>query len=97
MMLEALFVVFALHTAKPAVLDPGLDWHALRVCESGDNYEIDTGNGYYGAYQFDAQTWQGVGGEGLPSDAPPREQDRRAQRLYDLRGSAPWPVCGALL
>lgn len=76
----------------------GLDkWAALRRCESGGDYTTNTGNGYYGAYQFDLQTWQSVGGTGLPSDAPPWEQDARAQALYAARGAAPWPICGRFL
>jgi len=67
---------------------------AIRACESGGDYSINTGNGFYGAYQFDLGTWASVGGSGLPSDAPPREQDERAARLYQERGPSPWPVCG---
>ena len=47
----------------------------LRDCESGGNYQDDTGNGYYGAYQFSLGTWERDGYTGLPSDAPPAEQD----------------------
>lgn len=63
----------------------------IRMRESGGNYAINTGNGYYGAYQFDLRTWRGVGGTGLPSEASPAEQDMRAQMLYDRRGCSPWP------
>jgi LysM repeat protein len=63
----------------------------IRQKESGGNYAINTGNGYYGAYQFDLRTWHGVGGTGLPSEASPAEQDMRAQMLYDRRGCSPWP------
>ncbi len=66
----------------------------LRACESGGDYSINSGNGFYGAYQFDFQTWASVGGSGLPSDASPDEQDYRAALLWRSRGSAPWPVCG---
>lgn len=72
-------------------------WARLRQCESGGNYQTNTGNGFYGAYQFDLQTWQSVGGSGLPSDAPPEEQDARAKALYAQRGAQPWPVCGRFL
>lgn len=63
----------------------------IRLRESGGNYAINTGNGYYGAYQFSLGTWRGVGGTGLPSEASPAEQDMRAQMLYDRRGCNPWP------
>jgi LysM repeat protein len=63
----------------------------VRMRESGGNYADNTGNGYYGAYQFSLGTWRGVGGSGLPSSASPAEQDMRAQMLYDERGCSPWP------
>lgn len=72
-------------------------WRKLRFCESTEQYDISTGNGYYGAYQFDLITWVGVGGEGDPSEAPPEEQDARARYLYHLNGWYPWPVCGRFL
>lgn len=48
----------------------------LRQCESGGNYAENTGNGYYGAYQFSLGTWQRLGLSGLPSSAPPSVQDQ---------------------
>ena len=72
-------------------------WRKLRFCESTEQYDISTGNGYYGAYQFDLITWVGIGGEGDPSKAPPEEQDARARYLYHLNGWYPWPVCGRFL
>jgi LysM repeat protein len=83
--------------AAPANHAPGAPgiFARIRQLESGGNYAINTGNGYYGAYQFDLQTWRGVGGSGLPSDASPEEQDMRAQMLYQRRGCNPWPnTCG---
>jgi hypothetical protein len=65
----------------------------LRECESGNNYSINTGNGYYGAYQFNLQTWRGVGGTGYPHQNPPHVQDEMATRLYEQRGWQPWPSC----
>lgn len=76
----------------------GLNWGALAACESGGNASVVSSNGlYHGLYQFDAQTWQSVGGSGVASDASAAEQTQRAQQLYDSRGSQPWPVCGARL
>jgi hypothetical protein len=63
----------------------------VRARESSGNYATNTGNGYYGAYQFDLGTWKSVGGSGLPSQASPAEQDMRAQALYAQRGCSPWP------
>jgi hypothetical protein len=65
----------------------------LRQCESGGNYAINTGNGYYGAYQFNLQTWRSVGGSGYPHQNPPSVQDEMATRLYESRGWSPWPSC----
>jgi hypothetical protein len=74
---------------------PGAAYLAgLRACESGGNYATDTGNGFYGAYQFDLGTWASIGGSGNPAAASPAEQDYRAALLWRARGSAPWPVCG---
>lgn len=75
----------------------GLNWAALAQCESGGNPATNTGNGFYGLYQFDEQTWHAVGGAGLPSDNSAGEQTYRAQILYKQRSDSPWPVCGAKL
>ncbi len=72
------------------------DWLRLRVCESGNNYSINTGNNYYGAYQFDLGTWQSVGGTGYPHQASPAEQDARALQLWRQRGWSPW-LCASIL
>jgi hypothetical protein len=72
-------------------------WLQLRTCESGDNYAENTGNGFYGAYQFSQQTWNGLGLSGLPSSAPPAVQDQAAMRLQAEDGWAPWPACSAAL
>ena len=76
----------------------GLNWAALRKCESSGNYQAVSKNGKYrGAYQFDMKTWAGYGPAGDPAQASPAEQDRRAQLLYQARGIQPWPRCGKLL
>ncbi len=82
-------------TAAPA--PAGGVWLALRECESGDNYQADTGNGYYGAYQFALGTWWSIGFTGMPNQAPPAVQDRAAALLQSLQGWSPWPVCSAVL
>ncbi len=74
---------------------PSNDWYRLRMCESTNRYNINTGNGYYGAYQFDLSTWRSVGGSGYPHQASPAEQDYRALILYRNRGWGPW-VCASL-
>lgn len=63
----------------------------LRSCEG--NYKSNTGNGYYGAYQFDKRTWGNYGGYELASDAPAAVQDEKAWQTYKARGWQPWPTC----
>ena len=58
----------------------------LRGCESGGNYADNTGNGYYGAYQFSLGTWQRLGLSGLPSDAAPSVQDQAIVRNTNSSG-----------
>jgi hypothetical protein len=72
-------------------------WLALRECESGDDYQTDTGNGYYGAYQFALPTWESLGFTGLPSQAPPAVQNEAARMLQARSGWGQWPVCAARL
>jgi peptidoglycan hydrolase-like protein with peptidoglycan-binding domain len=73
------------------------DFARLRACESSGNYRINTGNGYYGAYQFDLQTWRGLGYGGRPDQAAPATQDAAARRLQASRGWSPWPSCARQL
>jgi len=86
---------------RPVVTSSGVGgvWACIRAHESGGNYATNTGNGYYGAYQFTLSTWYSVGGRGLPSQASPAEQDMRAQMLQARSGWTPWPMtsrrCGA--
>lgn len=87
-------------TAKPApraVVASGDVWSRLAQCESGGNPAINTGNGYYGAYQFSASTWKSVGGSGLPHQASLEEQTARAQMLQARSGWGQWPACSAKL
>ncbi len=76
---------------------PGGVWACIRQKESGGNYATNTGNGYYGAYQFSERTWLGIGGSGLPSQAAPAVQDAMAQRLQQRSGWGQWSthsLCG---
>jgi cell division protein FtsN len=81
----------------PAASSTSDDFARLRQCESGGNYSDDTGNGYYGAYQFSESTWQSLGYPGIPSDASPAQQDQAAQQLQAQDGWSPWPSCSAQL
>ena len=87
----AAVVVGDVFTSGAAYAADATDFARLRRCESGGNYRINTGNGYYGAYQFDLRTWRGLGYGGLPSNAAPAIQDEAARRLQAARGWGPWP------
>jgi len=67
---------------------------AVRWCESRGNYATNTGNGFFGAYQFTLPSWWSVGGRVMPHLASPPEQDYRAVRLLWVQGRGAWPVCG---
>jgi hypothetical protein len=73
------------------------NFQRLRQCESSDNYSTNTGNGYYGAYQFHPRTWHSLGYSGLPNQAPPSVQDEAAARLQAQQGWRPWPACSRKL
>jgi hypothetical protein len=81
----------------PAYVSTSGSFAELRECESGDNYSDNTGNGYYGAYQFSEETWQGLGYSGLPSDASPSVQDQAAEQLQARSGWGQWPQCSTEL
>ena len=83
-------------TAPAGAVGPGL-LASLRACESGGNYGADTGNGYYGAYQFTLGTWRSLGLGGLPNQAAPAVQDQAAQTLAARRGWGQWPGCARRL
>jgi hypothetical protein len=75
-------------------------WDDLARCESGGNWAINTGNGYYGGLQFSLGTWQQYGGTefaAYPHLATREEQIIVAERLRAVRGYAPWPSCRAKL
>jgi transglycosylase-like protein len=72
-------------------------WLQLRECESGNNYRENTGNGYYGAYQFSGQTWTDLGFPGRPDLEPPGLQDAAAMKLQAEAGWGQWPACAAAI
>lgn len=71
-----------------------LNWAALAKCESGGNPAENTGNGFYGMYQFSESTWLSLGGTGYPNQASAAEQTDLAELLYERSGAGQWPVCG---
>ena len=72
-------------------------WDRLAQCESGGNWSINTGNGYYGGLQFLPSTWRANGGSGMPHQASRAEQIRVAENLRAKSGFAPWPACSKKL
>jgi len=78
---------------RQQVVPAGDVWARLRKCESGGRYNINTGNGFYGAYQFHPRTWRGLGYPGLPHQAPPEIQDEAARKLQARSGWGQWPAC----
>lgn len=70
------------------------NWDAVAACESGGNWAINTGNGYYGGLQFTMGTWHANGGSGSPSSASREEQIRVAENVARNQGMGAWPVCG---
>lgn len=68
-------------------------WRALRECESHNRYDLNTGNGYYGAYQFKLGTWQNLGFSGYPHQATPAVQDEAARVLQAKLGWGQWGEC----
>ena len=73
-------------------------WDRLAQCESGGNWAINTGNGYYGGLQFSLGTWRAYGGSGLPSQASRETQIAIATKVRDASGGyGAWPACAASL
>ena len=73
-------------------------WDRVAACESGGNWSINTGNGYYGGLQFSDRTWDGFGGEryaATANRATKAQQITIAQRVLAVQGPGAWPTCGA--
>lgn len=68
-------------------------WAQLAQCESGGNPKTNTGNGFYGMYQFTLETWQSLGGTGYPHEADAATQTAMAKKLQAQAGWGQWPGC----
>jgi LysM repeat protein len=79
--------------AAPAQAAPTSVWDRVAACESGGNWHINTGNGYYGGLQFSLATWHGYGGAGNPADASKSTQIAIAEKVLAGQGWGAWPVC----
>ncbi|GAA4596920.1 LysM repeat protein [Actinoplanes octamycinicus] len=83
--------------ASPASAAPNVNWDAVAKCESGGNWRINTGNGYYGGLQFSRSTWRAHGGGKYGSTAnlaSKSEQIVVAERVLRNQGIGAWPTCG---
>ncbi|MGW0217326.1 transglycosylase family protein [Micromonospora chokoriensis] len=81
--------------AAPA--QAGVNWDAIAQCESGGNWKINTGNGYFGGLQFSQSTWAGYGGKkyAARADLASRgEQIAIAEKVLAGQGIGAWPTCG---
>ena len=75
-------------------------WDEVAACESGGDWSINTGNGYYGGLQFSQSTWEGFGGtEYAPSadQASKSQQIAVAEKVLASQGAGAWPNCGSAL
>jgi hypothetical protein len=82
--------------SSPAQAAPASVWDRVAACESGGNWSINTGNGYYGGLQFSYSTWKAYGG-GAYADtanhATKAQQITIAERVLQSQGPGAWPVC----
>lgn len=70
-------------------------WQGVANCESGGNWSINTGNGFYGGLQFNLHTWRAYGGYGYPHQNSPYDQSLVAERVRTQgQGLGAWPHCG---
>ena len=86
-------------TRRPSGGTPasGSVWDRLAQCESGGNWSINTGNGYYGGLQFSLGTWRAYGGSGYPHQNSRAQQIAIAQKLQSAAGWGQWPACSRKL
>ena len=89
----------ALALATPARAQ-GSVWDSLAECESGQRWQLASGNGFYGGLQFTMESWNGAGGQAYAwrADYATRsEQIVIAENLLELQGWRAWPVCSRRL
>jgi LysM repeat protein len=87
-------------SAPAPAIAGGSVWDSLAQCESGGNWSINTGNGFYGGVQFDAGTWLSNGGGAYAPTANLASREQQiaiASKVQAARGWSPWPACSARL
>ncbi|MEJ6019815.1 resuscitation-promoting factor Rpf1 domain-containing protein [Corynebacterium sp. H113] len=86
--------------APAASAAPYSDWERLAECESGGNWHINNGNGYYGGLQFSPSTWTGFGGGEFAPTADRATKDQQiwvAEKVLASQGWNAWPACSQRL
>ncbi|GHE59561.1 LysM peptidoglycan-binding domain-containing protein [Streptomyces capitiformicae] len=84
-------------TGNAAAADSGV-WDRIAKCESGGDWHINTGNGYYGGLQFAASTWRAYGGTAYAATADKASKSQQiaiATKVQRGQGWGAWPVCAA--
>jgi Transglycosylase-like domain len=82
------------HSSRsPGRVAGGGVWDRLAQCESGGNWSINTGNGFFGGLQFTQSSWRAAGGSGSPHNTSRSEQIRVASHLQQMQGWGAWPTC----
>ncbi|WP_327693909.1 LysM peptidoglycan-binding domain-containing protein [Streptomyces sp. NBC_00459] len=84
-------------TGNAAAADSGV-WDRIAQCESGGNWHINTGNGYYGGLQFSASTWRAYGGTAYAATADGASRSQQiavATKVQGAQGWGAWPTCSA--
>jgi LysM repeat protein len=86
----------AVVAAAPQASAAGTVWDRVAACESGGNWSINTGNGYYGGLQFNRGTWAAYGGTkyaATANKATKAQQIEIAKKTLAKQGPGAWPVC----
>ncbi|MGC9377023.1 transglycosylase family protein [Streptomyces sp. MH13] len=84
-------------TGSAAAADRGV-WDRIAQCESGGNWHINTGNGYYGGLQFSASTWRAYGGTAYAPTADRATKSQQiavATKVQRAQGWGAWPTCSS--
>ncbi|NUK04179.1 LysM peptidoglycan-binding domain-containing protein [Streptomyces lunaelactis] len=95
--LVAPLALLAATTGEARAADGGV-WDRIAACESGGNWHINTGNGYYGGLQFSAGTWRAYGGGAYASTADRASKGQQiavAAKVQRAQGWGAWPTCSA--
>ncbi|MEV6729526.1 MULTISPECIES: transglycosylase family protein [unclassified Streptomyces] len=90
-------VAAPLMAAGSASAATGTEWDRVAQCESGGNWSINTGNGYYGGLQFSSSTWAAYGGKAYAAQANQASKSQQiaiAEKVLKGQGKGAWPSCG---